>query len=130
MTAAQLLDFRGPGGEVTEAGVRQNVGVALEYLDAWLGGWGAAAIANLMEDTATAEISRAQLWQWRTRGARLADGRTVDADLYRAIRDEELARLGGRGQGRLGDAADILDRLVLGDDFTEFLTWIAYDELE
>ena len=83
-----------------------------------------------MEDTATAEISRAQLWQWRTRGARLTDGRTVTADLYRAVRDEELARLGGRGQGRLGDAAEILDGLVLGDEFTEFLTWIAYDLLD
>ena len=130
VTAEQLLDFGGAGGEVTEGGVRQDVEVALEYLDAWLGGWGAAAIANLMEDTATAEISRAQLWPWRTRGARLADGRTVDADLYRAIRDQELARLGGRRQGHLGTAAEILDRLVLGDDFTEFLTWIAYDELE
>jgi len=130
VTAEELLDFRVPGGEVTAAGVRQNVGVTLEYLDAWLGGWGAAAIANLMEDTATAEISRAQLWQWRTRGARLADGRAVDGDLYRAVRDEEQARLGGRERGHLGAAADILDRLVLGDDFTEFLTWIAYDYLE
>jgi malate synthase len=124
-----LLDFRVPGGEVTAAGVRQNVAVALAYLDSWLGGWGAAAIADLMEDTATAEISRAQLWQWRTRGARLADGRAVDGALYRRIRDEEVARLGGRGRGRLGDASDLLDRLVLGEEFTEFLTSIAYDDL-
>jgi malate synthase len=130
VAASDLLDFRVPGGEVTEAGVRQNVGVALEYLDSWLGGWGAAAIDNLMEDTATAEISRAQLWQWRTRGARLADGRTFDAALYRAIRDQELARLGGRELRHLGDAADVLDRLVLDDEFTEFLTWLAYDRLE
>lgn len=130
VAAADLLDFQIEGGTVSEAGVRQNVGVALEYLDAWLGGWGAAAIADLMEDTATAEISRAQLWQWRTRAARLADGRTFDEALYRTIRDDELARLGGRGKGHLAAAVDLLDRLVLGDDFTEFLTLIAYDALE
>jgi malate synthase len=128
--AADLLDFRVASGTVSEDGVRRNVAVALEYLDSWLRGVGAAAIANLMEDTATAEISRAQLWQWRTRGARLTDGRIVTADLYRVVRDEELARLSGRGQGRLGDAAEILDRLVLGDEFTEFLTWLAYDLLD
>ena len=82
---------------------RPNVSVALQYLDAWLSGNGAAAINNLMEDAATAEISRSQLWQWRTSGARLDDGREASADLYRAVRDEELAALGGPdgGAGRL-----------------------------
>ena len=82
-----------------------------------------------MEDTATAEISRAQLWQWRHHGARLADGRTVDETLYTTIREEELERLGGRTQGRLADAAEILDELVLGEDFPAFLTLVAYPRL-
>jgi malate synthase len=124
--ATDLLDVRVPGGRVTEAGVRQNVNVGLQYLDAWLGGTGAAAIFNLMEDAATAEISRSQLWQWRRRGVRLHDGRPFTGELYGAIRDEELARLGGRGAGRLGEAVDLLDRLVLADDFPEFLTLEAY----
>jgi malate synthase len=122
--AADLLDFAVPGGRVSEAGVRLNVSVALQYLDAWLAGNGAAAINNLMEDAATAEISRSQLWQWRVGGARMDDGRFVTGGLYTAIRDEELAALGGPagGNGRLADAADLLDGLVLDDEFTEFLT--------
>ena len=127
VTAADLLDFRVPGGGVTEAGVRLNVSVALQYLAAWLGGNGAAAINNLMEDAATAEISRSQLWQWRVAGTKLADGRSLTGGLYTAIRDEELARLrdgagAGAGGDRLADAAQILDDLVLDDEFTEFLT--------
>ena len=86
---------------MTEAGVRANVSIALQYLDSWLAGNGAAAINNLMEDAATAEISRSQLWQWRRTGTALEDGRPVDADLYRSIRYEELATLGGRGERRL-----------------------------
>jgi malate synthase len=129
VTADRLLDFRIAGAEVTAAGVRTNVEVALQYLDSWLQGQGAAALHNLMEDAATAEISRAQLWQWIQRGARLEDGRTVTADLYRQVRDEELAQLGGRGQGRLGDAADILDELVLAAEFPSFLTLRAYEKL-
>jgi malate synthase len=128
--AAELLDFAVPGGHVTEAGVRQNVNVGLQYLDAWLQGTGAAAIFNLMEDAATAEISRSQLWQWRSGGVRLDDGRIFDADLYASIRAEELARLGGRGTGRLGEAVDLLDRLALDDDFPEFLTLRAYGLLD
>jgi malate synthase len=130
VTAADLLDLRVPGGQVTEQGVRHNVNVALQYLDSWLQGVGAAAIYNLMEDTATAEISRAQLWQWVHRKARLADGRTLDAELYRAISAEELSRLGGRASGCLGEAAEILDALVLRERFTEFLTLEAYPRLE
>ncbi len=121
-----LLDFRVDGGVVSEAGVRANISIALQYLDAWLSGNGAAAINNLMEDAATAEISRSQLWQWRTTGTTLDDGRPVDATLYGEIRDTELASLGGRGTGRLGDAADLLDDLVLADEFPEFLTLRAY----
>jgi malate synthase len=128
--AAQLLDLHVPGGAVTEAGIRANVRVTLAYLDSWLRGVGAAAIDNLMEDAATAEISRSQLWHWRTRGVVLSDGRAFDGVLYETVRDEELARLGGAGEGRLADAAGLLDRLVLDDDFAEFLTLRAYPMLE
>jgi malate synthase len=130
VTAEELLDVRVPGGAVTEAGVRANVNVALQYLDSWLRGIGAAAIANLMEDAATAEISRSQLWQWIRHGVALADGRAMTRELYRAVRGEELARLGGGTVGRLGDAADLLDGLVLADDFPEFLTLDAYPLLD
>ena len=124
--AAALLDLRVEGGRVTDAGVRLNVNVGLQYLDAWLGGNGAAAINNLMEDAATAEISRSQLWQWRTAGARLDDGSTFGRDRYLATRAEELALLGGRAKGHLADAADLLDQLVLDDEFVDFLTLGAY----
>ncbi|HEV8402187.1 MAG TPA: malate synthase A [Candidatus Limnocylindrales bacterium] len=130
VTSDQLLALGVPGGAVTEAGVRANVRVALAYLDSWLRGVGAAAIDNLMEDAATAEISRSQLWLWRTRAVELADGRAVSAALYETIRDEELARLGGAGEGRLSEAAALLDRLVLDDDFAEFLTLRAYSSLD
>jgi malate synthase len=128
VTAAQLRDVRVDGGRVTEAGVRLNVSVALQYLDAWLSGNGAAAINNLMEDAATAEISRSQLWQWRVTGARLDDGHPLTEDRYKAIRDEEIAALGGpgAGAGHLAEAADMLDALVLADEFEAFLTPRAY----
>ena len=126
ISAANLLDFRVANGAVTERGVRENVSVALQYLDSWLNSNGAAAINNLMEDAATAEIARSQLWQWRVARIRLDDGRLADDALYREIRDEEVERLGGRAARRLGEAADVLDRLVLDDDFAEFLTSVAY----
>ena len=115
---------------MTVAGVRAKVRVALAYLDSWLRGTGAAAIDNLMEDAATAEISRSQLWHWITRAVVLDDGSVFDPGRYTAIRGEELDRLGGAGQGRLAEAADLLDRLVLDDDFAEFLTLRAYALLD
>jgi len=127
VTARDLLDVAVPGGEVTEAGVRTNVNVALQYLASWLGGNGAAAINNLMEDAATAEISRSQLWQWRVQGVSLADGRPMTADLYGSIRDEELDRLRSAAPDyRWAHAAALMDELVLDDGFTEFLTLPAY----
>jgi malate synthase len=130
VTASDLLDVSIAGGRTTEGGVRTNVNVGLQYLDSWLRGTGAAAIFNLMEDVATCEISRSQLWQWIRHGARLDDGREVTAEVYGRIRDEELERLGGRSAGRLADAADVIDRLVLGDAFEPFLTLVAYDLLD
>ncbi|HEX4966346.1 MAG TPA: malate synthase A [Thermoanaerobaculia bacterium] len=130
VTEDQLLDFRVEGGKITENGVRANIGIALQYLDSWLQGQGAAGIHNLMEDTATAEISRAQLWQWLWNDAYLDDGRPITADLYRKVRDEELAALGGPEQDRLRDAVEILDGTVLSLDFVPFLTIPAYQYLE
>jgi malate synthase len=123
VTASEIADFRVDGGAVTDDGIRANVRVALAYLDAWLHGTGAAAIDNLMEDAATAEIARSQLWLWRTRGL-------LSVERYAAFRDEELGRLGGVGEGRLKDAWEILDHLVLDDEFAEFLTLRAYAVLE
>jgi malate synthase len=125
----QLLDFRVEGGRVTEEGVRSNIAIALLYLDSWLQGNGAAALFNLMEDTATAEISRAQLWQWVHNRVKLPDGREVTPELYRELRDRELDALGA-GNGRLRQAAEILDSLVLSRDFTPFLTVAAYRYLD
>jgi malate synthase len=126
-TAAELLDVTVPDGEITEQGVRTNVAVALQYLASWLAGNGAAAITNLMEDAATAEISRSQLWQWRVHRASLADGRPMTAEVYSAARDDELARLRSSAPDyRWADAAALLDDLVLSDDFAEFLTLEAY----
>ncbi|AEB11963.1 malate synthase A [Marinithermus hydrothermalis] len=130
VTAQDLLDFRVPEGRITEEGLRNNVSVALQYLNAWLSGTGAVAIHHLMEDAATAEIARAQLWQWVHRGAVLADGRAVTPALYRQVREEELTGLGGPEIGRYREAAEVLDRLVLNQKFHEFLTLVAYEYLE
>jgi malate synthase len=125
--AAELLDVRVADGAVTEAGVRTNVSVALQYLAAWLDGNGAAGINNLMEDAATAEISRSQLWQWRVHEAVMDDGRPMSADRYTTIRDHELERLRASAPDfRWTDAAALLDELVLPDDFADFLTLRAY----
>jgi malate synthase len=128
--AKKLTDLAVPGGTITDAGLRLNVNVTLQYLNSWLLGNGAAAIFNLMEDAATAEISRAQLWQWIDRKATLADGRTITRDLYRKVRDEELPKVGGLATGRMKDAVGILDGLVLADTFAEFLTLPAYTLLD
>jgi malate synthase len=129
--AEQLLGVAIPGGAITDDGVRANISIALQYLDSWLQGTGAAAINNLMEDTATAEISRAQLWQWIRHGATLAGGGRVDAAYVRRVFGEELEKLRAASQpgSRLEDAAALLDRLVQGEDFEEFLTKPGYDYL-
>jgi malate synthase len=133
VSADDLLTM--PAGLVTEAGLRLNVAVALRYLDAWLRGQGAVPIFNLMEDAATAEISRSQIWQWIRHGARLEDGRPVTADLYRTLRREEMDSLRREvgdarwGATRFEEAGLILDRLVTAERFTEFLTLPAYDFL-
>ena len=130
VAAGDLLDDHVDGGRITEAGIRNNISVALQYLAHWLDGLGAVAIFNLMEDAATAEISRSQLWQWIRNRARLDDGREMNLELYDRLRDEEIAKLGALDQARLGQARAILDGLVRSDRFTEFLTLPAYDALE
>jgi malate synthase len=127
--AAALLDVDVPGGAITEAGVRTNESVELQNLASWLAGNAAAAINNLMEDAATAEISRSQLWQWRVHHAALDDGRPMSGELYAAIRDDQLDRLQSTTGYRWTDAAALLDELVLSDDFAEFLTLGAYSLL-
>jgi len=130
VTARDLMDVAIPHGAVTEAGVRANVSVGLAYLASWLAGNGAAAINSLMEDAATAEISRSQLWQWRVNGMRLDDNQPLTTDRYVAIRDEELATLRSLSpDSPWTDAAALLDELVLSDSFAEFLTLDAYPRL-
>jgi malate synthase len=125
--AEHLIDFSVPGGKITEAGVRNNISVGLQYLAAWLSGSGAVAIFNLMEDAATAEISRSQLWQWLHKGATLEDGRPFTQELYTQLKQEELAKLAG--MKNLEEATQLLDELVLQPEFKDFLTLPAYDRL-
>jgi malate synthase len=119
--AGDLLDVRVPGGEVTEGGIRDNVSVGLQYLDSWLRGVGAAAINNLMEDAATAEISRAQIWQWIRHGK-------AEREHVREIEDAELETLAG--EGRWDEAHALFDRVALDEEFEEFLTLPAYEYLD
>jgi malate synthase len=127
----QLLDVRVPGGRITEAGVRGNISVATQYLAAWLGGSGAVAINNLMEDAATAEISRSQLWQWIRHGASTETGEPITLARCRAILREEKEKLEGSGADvdRLATAAELLDSLMSAEMFPEFLTLVAYQRL-
>ena len=123
-----------PEGQITEAGLRNNISVALQYVDAWTRGNGAVAIYGLMEDAATAEISRSQLWQWIRHGASLDDGRPVTTELYRQVRAEEAAALvkqrGQENAGSLDKAVELLDEIVLSEDFIEFLTLPGYRYLD
>jgi malate synthase len=134
--AAQLLDVAALGGVVTEAGLRSNISVGLQYLEAWLRGNGAVAINNLMEDAATAEISRSQVWQWIHNEVRLDDGTLITADLVSKIEDEELAKireaLGEQAWAgsRFDDARKLFERVALADDFADFLTTAAYDSID
>ncbi len=134
VSAADLL--RLPEGEITEAGLKGNVSVALHYLAAWLGGNGCVPLHNLMEDAATAEIARAQLWQWiRYPKGCLNDERKITVELFRAVLQQELSNL----QQQLGDAAyqaghyalaaQLLEQITCSDEFAEFLTLVAYAHL-
>ena len=134
VTAADLIEV--PKAEITEAGVRQNIAVSIGYLESWLRGIGCVPLFNLMEDAATAEISRAQLWQWIHQHAKLNDGREITLDLCMKTIEEELAKMQqsvGDAQfraGRYQEAASILRDLIKSPKFIEFLTLPAYDKLD
>jgi malate synthase len=120
VAAADLLDVHVPGGEITGEGVRMNVSVGLRYLESWLGGTGAVAIYNLMEDAATAEISRSQIWQW------LRHGR-IEREQVVALEDAELAEA---GEGRWREARALFDEVALSEELDEFLTLPAYELID
>jgi malate synthase len=122
----ELLDFTVPGGRITEAGVRTNLRAGIYYLASWLAGTGAAAIDNLMEDVATAEISRCQIWQWVHGGAHLEDGRPVDRTLVRRLAEEEMASIPIDST----TAWKVFEEVALADDFVEFLTLPAYELID
>ncbi len=130
--ARELLDVASAGGVVTEAGVRGNVSVSLRYLVAWLSGNGAAALDNLMEDAATVEISRSQLWQWVRHGTTTDSGVVITHDHVAGVLDEEFTRLATgldeAGLARLRQARDLFARVALAEDYLDFLTVPAYEE--
>ena len=125
VTASDLLTV--PEGDITEAGLRTNVDVGIQYLESWLRGLGCVPIYNLMEDAATAEISRAQVWQWVRHKVKLADGRPVTASLVEQTIATELQRFEG---GKYALAADLFRRISLGPELPEFLTGVAYEYLD
>jgi len=134
VSAADLLQV--PAGAITEAGLRNNVSVGIQYLAAWLGGNGCVPIYNLMEDAATAEISRAQVWQWVHHGRTLDDGRAVTLELVRALMVDELAKLrtqigeAAYAGGHYDHAARLFDGLTANERFETFLTLTAYREID
>ncbi|MGZ4551715.1 MAG: malate synthase A, partial [Blastococcus sp.] len=128
VTPEQLLDVAGVPGDRTMAGLRANVEVALRYLAAWLGGNGAVGIHGLMEDTATAEIRRSQVWQWVHAGVQLDTGDTVTAELVRRVVAEEVAGIGELAN--LDDARRLFEQVALADDFPDFLTLPAYELID
>ena len=134
-TVAELVDLHVPDAQVTEGGLRGNVDIAVRYTAAWLGGTGAVALDNLMEDAATAEIARSQVWQWLRHGAPLAEGGTVTRDRVTSLFAEARVRLreeaGGDEQAaHFEQAADLIESLVISEDCPPFLTLPAYELLE
>jgi malate synthase len=131
VTAAQLLDMKVPGSSITEEGLRLDVSVGIQYIESWLRGVGAAAINNLMEDVATAEISRSQVWQWIRHTSRLSDESSVTPDLVREIADDEMAKIRERlgdelwAKGRFKAARGVFEEVALSRDFPAFLTLAA-----
>jgi malate synthase len=136
VTAADLLALSETPGSITEGGLRTDVSVGFQYISFWLGGRGAAAINNLMEDAATAEISRTQIWQWVHHGVKLEDGREVTRELVRQVLDEETAKIRESvGEetwqaGRPVETREIFERVSLSPELIEFLTIPAYEYLD
>jgi malate synthase len=125
-----------PAGTITEAGLRTNLSVGVRYLEAWLRGTGCVPLDGLMEDAATAEISRSQLWQWIRHGARLADGRTVDRALVRRALGDEMDRIrlrvgpDGWETGRYDEAAELFASMTTADTLDDFMTLVAYERID
>jgi malate synthase len=137
VTAADLLNVEATPGEATEEGLRNDVNVGIQYISSWLRGQGAAPIFNLMEDAATAEIARSQVWQWVHNGVKLAEGQTVTADLVRQTATEELDAIRQQvgdeffyQQGQPQLSRRLFEQVALSDDFIDFLTLPAYDHLD
>jgi len=129
VTASDLLAL--PQGEITEDGLARNIDVGLQYLAAWLRGNGCVPIYNLMEDAATAEICRAQVWQWVRHGVRLSDGRPVTAEFVKEIMMRQRSRLDAQLPAReLALASELYEEMILSPDFQDFLTQRAYGCLE
>jgi malate synthase len=134
VTAAQLLDVASTPGAITEAGLRNNVSVGLQYLASWLAGQGAVAIFNLMEDAATAEISRSQVWQWLHNGISLAEGPQVTRELVERVITEELVKIElayaeAFDAEKFAEATGLFKDVALADDYAEFLTLPAYEHM-
>ncbi len=137
VTAADLLNVEATPGEATEEGLRNDVNVGIQYISSWLRGQGAAPIFNLMEDVATAEIARSQVWQWVRNGVKLAEGQTVTAELVRQTATEELDKIRRQvgdeffyGKGRPELSRQLFEQVALSDDFIDFLTLPAYEHLD
>jgi malate synthase len=136
VSASDLLNLQATPGAITEAGLRANVNVGFQYVSFWLTGRGAAAINSLMEDAATAEISRSQIWQWVHHGVELDDGRTVTGELVRELLDEETAKIRDAvgdetwSSGRPAETREIFQRVSLAPELIEFLTLVAYEYLD
>jgi malate synthase len=132
VSSAELLDLPSTPGAITEAGLRANVNVGFQYLSFWLTGQGAAAINSLMEDAATAEISRAQIWQWVRHGSELEDGRRVTPELVREVLDEETAKIRGEvgedlwRRGRPTETRALFEHVALSEELVEFMTLPGY----
>jgi malate synthase len=134
--AEQLLDVKATGGSITDGGLRMNVSVGIQYIESWLRGTGAAAINNLMEDVATAEISRSQVWQWVRHASKMSDGQTVTSELVREIADDEMAKIRERlgdelwSKGRFAEARRVFEEVALAREFPQFLTLVAQRALD
>ena len=131
VSAAELLKFE-PEKPITEAGLRNNISVGIQYLGAWLAGNGCVPVYNLMEDAATAEISRSQIWQWiRSPKGVLEDGRKVTVELFRQLLGEELAKVkAAYSDGKYDEAAKLFERITSDDRYVEFLTLPAYQQFD
>jgi malate synthase len=137
VAAGDLLDIPATPGAITEDGLRNNVNVGIQYISSWLRGNGAAAIHNLMEDAATAEIARSQVWQWVRHEAELDDGRTVTRELVGELATDELEKIRSEvgdefffNAGRPEESRGLFEQVALSDDFVEFLTLPAYEHLD